>query len=74
MKPREKKGIIQTTDTSLIEMADVIAIGPEVKHIAIGDTLLFTSFGVDSIDLGTDRHYFILENDDFILAKYVETE
>ncbi len=53
-------------------MAEVIGIGPQVTTVAVGEKLLFTSFGVDSIDVNGTRHYFLLEDDAFILAKYVE--
>ena len=68
VKPEQKESVIKTPDSNLVERATVIAIGPEVKGINPGDKLLFTSFGVDSVDVDGERHYFLLEDDAFILA------
>ncbi len=72
VSPEQSKGIIKTAETNIVEKAKVIAIGGDVGRIQVGDTILFTSFGVDSIDIGQERYYFLLEDDDFILATYVE--
>lgn len=69
MKPEQKESVIKTPDSNLVERATVIAVGPLVKAIDPGDVLLFTSFGVDSVDIDGERHYFLLEDDAFILAK-----
>lgn len=68
VKPEQSAGVIQTAERNLIEKATVLAVGPDVKHIKEGDVLLFTSFGVDSVDINNERHYFLLEDDSFILA------
>lgn len=74
MKPEKQDTVIQTADTNLVERAEVIGIGEDVTTVSIGDRLLFTSFGVDSVDVNGERHYFLLEDDAFILAKYVEKQ
>jgi co-chaperonin GroES (HSP10) len=68
VKPEQIGGVIQTGETSLVERAKVIAVGDEVSKIKEGQIVFFTSFGVDSIDIDGERHYFLLESDAFILA------
>ena len=68
VKPEKSSSVIETADTNLVERAVVVAIGDKVETIREGMTVVFTSFGVDSIDLDGERHYFILEEDAFILA------
>lgn len=68
VKPEQAAGVIQTAEANLVEKAKVLAVGPEVENVKPGDTLLFTSFGVDSVDIAGERHYFLLESDKFILA------
>lgn len=69
VRPEQAEGVIQTADRSLIERATVLAVGDGVSdRIRVGDTVTFTSFGVDSVDLQGERHYFLLEDDAFILA------
>lgn len=68
VKPESQDTVIKNGETNLVERAKVLAIGPEVKNVKEGDTLLFTSFGVDSIDVDGVRHYFLMEDDAFILA------
>lgn len=74
VRPEKAATLIQSTDTSLVERAEVIAVGPLVETIKPGDRLLFTSFGVDSIDIDGERNYFLLDDDAFILARYVDEE
>lgn len=68
MRPEQAKGVVQTPETNLIERAEVISIGDQVQHIRPRDKVLFTSFGVDSVDIDGVRNYFLLEDDAFILA------
>ncbi len=72
VRPKDAKGIIQTAEKNLVEVAEVVAVGDEVLSIAKGNTVVFTSYGVDSVDIDGERHYFLLEDDSFILATYVE--
>ncbi len=68
MRPEQKESVIKTPDSNLVERATVLSIGDEVKTVKVGDRLLFTSFGVDSVDVDGERHYFLIEDDAFILA------
>lgn len=68
VRPEQKEGVIRTPDSNLVERATVIAVGSGVKSVKAGDRLLFTSFGVDSVDVNGTREYFLMEDDAFILA------
>lgn len=68
--PEKQVTVLQTSETSLVERGQVSSVGSEVKTIKPGDTVLFTSFGVDSIDVDGERNYFLLEDDAFILATH----
>lgn len=74
VRPERASTVIQTSEANLIERAEVIAVGKLVREIMPGDRVLFTSFGVDSIDIDGVRNYFLLEDDAFILAVDVEGE
>lgn len=68
VRPEAAKTLIQSNEANLIEKAVVIAVGTSVFNIRVGDIVLFTSFGVDSIDIDGERNYFLLDDDAFILA------
>ena len=68
VKPEKQETTILAAETNLVERAEVVGIGDKVEYIKVGDRLLFTSFGVDSVDVNGERHYFLLEDDAFILA------
>lgn len=72
VRPEKQSTVIQTSDTNLVERAEVVSVGGSVHMIKPGDKVLFTSYGVDSIDIDGVRNYFLLEDDAFILATYVE--
>jgi len=55
-------------EVALVEKGEVLAIGDAVEKIKVGDTVLFTVFGVDKIKLEDQDYYFIMEDDAFILA------
>lgn len=73
IKPERQATVIETAEQNLIERAEVLAVGGAVSTIHPGDKILFTSFGVDSIDLNGEKLYFVLEDDAFILAVYGNT-
>ncbi len=74
VRPEKQSTVIQTADSNLVERATVIAVGDGALFIEPGQTLLFTSFGVDSIDIDGERQYFLLEDDAFILATQHDNE
>ena len=69
IKPESEKTIIKTVDSSLVERGKVLAVGDDCKFVNVGDTILFNSFGCDKVKVGDEEHYFVIETDEFILAK-----
>lgn len=69
IKPVERQQILVSDDGTLNEYGEVIAIGPSVKHVKVGDKLGFSVFGVEKLVIEEVKHYFIMEDDEFLLAK-----
>lgn len=70
IEPEESNLLIDTGTESLSERGKVIAVGKDCIFAKVGDTLLFTTFGVDTVTMPDDKkYYFLLEDDTFILAK-----
>lgn len=55
-------------DKSLCEYGKVIAIGTTTTEIKVGDVIGYTVFGVNKLEIGTEKYYLIPETDEFILA------
>lgn len=68
VRPLTQDTVIRTSDNNLVERAEVLAVGDGVEKIKPGQKVLFTSYGVDSVDVNGVREYFLLEDDAFILA------
>jgi co-chaperonin GroES (HSP10) len=68
VKPIEKKQILVSSQPSLCEYGTVIAIGDEVTKIKVGDTIGYTVWGVNSLEIENEKHYFIPESGEFILG------
>ncbi len=67
IKPVKVSGPLQSD--SLCEYGEVLAIGEDVKKIKIGDTIAFISFGVEHFEMDGEKHYFVNEGNEFVLAK-----
>lgn len=67
VKPHEHEGILRD-EASLSEYGEVLAVGPEVKNVKVGDTVGFVVFGVEKLIIGEEKHYFINESDEFLLC------
>jgi len=53
-----------------IESGKVIEVGSKVKFVKKGDTIYFTSWGLDKTpEVDGVRYYVVQENSDFILGK-----
>lgn len=68
VRPHEKKQVLVADRASLCEYGEVIAIGDEVEKIKIGDTIGYTVFGVNSLEIDGTKYYFIPETSEFILG------
>jgi len=67
--PDEEIGIIQSGESRKIVQGRVVEVGDKVEKIRPGDTVIFTAWGVDEITIKGVTHYFLLETDEFILAR-----
>lgn len=68
IKPEEEKTLLQTGSNTATVRGTVISAGPDCKVVKEGDVLLFTSWGVDEVNVNGEKFYFLLESDEFILA------
>lgn len=68
VKPEERKQVLISDDGTLNEYGTVLAVGPDVKVIKEGDKIAFSVFGIEKVVIGDDKHYFIQENPEFLLA------
>lgn len=66
--PQAKDKVIGDKNKFLL-YGKVLAIGDEVAKIKVDDTIAYTQWGLNKIIM-TDKteHFFLIENDDFILA------
>lgn len=69
VKPTEKKQILVSDQGSLCEYGEVMAIGDDVQKIKVGDTIGYTIFGINSLEIDGKKHYFVPETAEFILGK-----
>jgi len=68
VKPVEKKQVLVSERQTLCEYGEVIAVGDGVQHIKVGDTIGYTVWGLNHLDLNDERHYFVPEDPRFILG------
>lgn len=68
VEPIEKKQILVTNQKSLCEYGTVIAIGDEVNKIKVGDTVGYTIWGINSLEIDGKKHYFLPEDQQFLLG------
>ena len=55
-------GLVITNPDIILEQAEVLEIGPDVKTIKKGDTVLFKAWATDIVSIG-DKDYVHLEED-----------
>jgi len=73
IRPSEVDGVLKSDQGTLCEYGTVLAVGPDVKSIHVGDVIGFLIWGVNKLVIGNDTHYFIPESPDFILGTINET-
>lgn len=71
VKPAEKKQILVSDRGTLCEYGEVIAIGEDVDAVKIGDTIGYTVFGINKLEINDEVHYFVPQTDEFLLGKIV---
>lgn len=74
IEPIKEEMFMESEDPVLSEMGKVVAIGKDVKFCKVGDTLFFTSWGVDKTPVQDGKNFYVVEeNSEFILGK-IENE
>ncbi len=68
IEPFKKKEIAVGEDGTLNEYGKVLAIGKDVKYIAVGDVVGFTVWGIQKLMVDDEVFYLVPEKDEFILA------
>lgn len=69
IKPNEHKTILVSDSKSLDENGEVIAIGPDVKQIKVGDRIAFLIWGLNSTEIDGEKFYLVPEESSFILGR-----
>lgn len=67
VQPREKKQVIGGADSFLM-YGDVIATGDDCKVIEVGDTICYTLWGLNHIEIDEKKYYFVPELPEFLLG------
>ncbi len=69
VRPIEKKQILVSDRKPLCEYGVVIAVGDEVQKIKVGDTIGYTVWGLNHLEIDGTKHYFVPEDSRFILGR-----
>lgn len=62
-------GIVLPENMYVVERAKVLAVGPEVTEVVVGDVVLYKTWALDTVEIGEEKHCFL--DEDMVLAKYV---
>lgn len=68
VEPVEQKQVLVSRQKSLCEYGKVLAVGSDVKHVKVGDTIGFTVWGLNSLEVEGKKHYFVQEDSQFLLG------
>jgi co-chaperonin GroES (HSP10) len=69
LKTVQEVGVLDVSSKKTVnEWGTVQAIGPEVKEIKVGDTILFKAWALDTITYEKEEHFFIREDSGGICA------
>lgn len=66
-EPEDAKSLL-VTDSKKKEKGKVLAVGPNVKEVNVGETIIFTPWAVDVYEENGEKYYFTEENE-LLLAK-----
>ena len=70
VRPHERETILKTQEGSLSEYGEVLAVGKDVsKEIQVGDTIGFTIWGINALEIDGNKAYLVPCTSEFILAK-----
>lgn len=68
IKPAAKTQVLVSDQGTLCEYGTVVAIGNDVVHVKVGDSVGFVVWGVEKLDVRDEIFYFIDEKSDYILG------
>lgn len=68
VRPTVKKQILVSDSPSLCEYGEVIAVGDKVESIKVGQNIGYTVFGINSLEIDGEKHYFVPEVSEFVLG------
>ena len=68
VKPIIKKQILVSDQPTLCEYGTVLETGEDVIKIKPGDIIGYTVFGLNSLEINGEKHWFIPETSEFILG------
>ncbi len=66
----EENTMLPTNDPIFTENGKVVAIGPDVKSIKVGDVIGLFRFGVKTVQRNDKRYHTVRELPAFILGRY----
>jgi hypothetical protein len=73
IQPAAKSQVLVSDQGTLCEYGKVVAIGNDVIHVKVGDSIGFLVWGINKLDVNDEIFYFINESSDFILG-FIEDE
>jgi len=53
-------------DFSLCEYGKVLAIGPDVKEVKVGDTISMVKHGINEVEINGTKYYTVREDPSFV--------
>lgn len=68
VKPTVKKQVLISDSNTLCEYGEVFAIGDKVEQIKVGQIIGYLVWGINSLEIDNEKHYFVPETDEFILG------
>ncbi len=68
VRPFEKVQVLAGDDGTLNEYGEVIAVGPDVITVKVGDKIGFSVFGIEKLVIEDEKYYFVQESPEFLLA------
>jgi len=68
-KPEDATSILITTTGNKKEKGLVLAVGKDVEEVKVGDTIIYTPWGVDVYEENGEKYYFATEDSTLLLAR-----
>ncbi len=68
-EPEISKSFLVSDDEKRKEKGKVIAVGKDVQEVKVGDLIIYAPWAVDKYQDETGVYYFIVEDDNILLAK-----